>query len=74
MADVNGKALEAGDIIEIVHMDDPMYVFLVGVRGVVHEVPGEDHGESHETQVFVVLDHPQIPAISTQQAWVAKVE
>lgn len=70
MADRNGEALQVGDVVEIVNMDDPAYKYLEGVRGVVHMIPEE----AAETQVFIVLDHKSVPAISTHQAWVAKVE
>lgn len=70
MADRSGKQLRPGDIVEVVQMDDPYYRFLVGVRGVVLMIPEE----AADTQVFLVLDNTRVPNISTQQAWVAKVE
>jgi len=73
MADVNGVRLEVGDRVEIVQMDEPILGFLVGVQGEVHVLPTDDD-PVREVQVFLTLDSPAIPAISTQQAWVKKVK
>lgn len=70
MADVNGNKLVAGDIVEVVNMDDPVYRFLVGVRGVIEQIPPDLEDE----QAIIVLQSEAVPGLSTHQSWVKKVE
>jgi len=74
MADANGAALAVGDRVEIVQMDDPPYLYLVGAQGVIDHIPEE----AGDTQVTMILDasDPRAKSVfglSTQQAWVKKI-
>lgn len=75
MADANGAALAVGDRVEIVQMDDPVYLFLVGAQCVVDHIPEE--AEATERQVTLLLDASdprakRVFGLSTQQAWVKR--
>jgi hypothetical protein len=73
MADANGNTLKVGDRVLVVNMDDPVYKHLEGVTGTVDHIPPEADGPSHDSQVIIVLDHPSVFGVSTQQAWVRKI-
>lgn len=70
--DAEGVPLAAGDTVRIVHMDDPILSFFVGMEATVEwvqEVPPFQ-------QVFIVVGtegQPGWQPISTFSAWVKKV-